>query len=175
MRDAAGERAHRLQLLRLAQLQLEAVLLGLGALAFRDIDGGSDEAVRLACRIAQGTATDQNPMPFGVSVTNAIFDFVAVGVTFEEVMERGVDSRPVVGVDIDERFRARVHRHIGTDAQQLPHLGRHERGVGLEVPVEVPFVCTFHRKRVALFTLAQRARPARRASIDGLGRRWPMQ
>ena len=35
VRDAAGERAHRLQLLRLPQLPLEALALGLGALAAR--------------------------------------------------------------------------------------------------------------------------------------------
>jgi hypothetical protein len=53
--DAAGEGADRLELLRLAQLQLEAVALGLGVLARADVLHRAGHAVGLAVRVAQAT------------------------------------------------------------------------------------------------------------------------
>ena len=44
MGDAAGKRADRLELLRLAQLFLEPLALGLGALALADVDADAGDA-----------------------------------------------------------------------------------------------------------------------------------
>src|SRR5215510_12053563 len=107
MRDATGERAHRLQLLRLPQLHLEAILLGLGALARRHIDRRSDEAARPAFGIAHAAGARQDPVPLPIGLPNAIFELVAIGASLEVFAKFGVDPRAVVGMYIGACQRLR--------------------------------------------------------------------
>jgi hypothetical protein len=74
VRDAAGERADRLELLRLAQLQLEAVALGLGALASADVLHRARHSIGLAAGVAQRDAALAIPVPFARVMAQAVFD-----------------------------------------------------------------------------------------------------
>ena len=63
VRDAAGQGAHRLELLRLAQLRLEPVALRLGTLALGDVLERPGHAVRLALFVAQRNTAFTEPAP----------------------------------------------------------------------------------------------------------------
>ena len=63
VRDAAGQRAHRLELLRLAQLRFEPVALGLGVLAHGDVFERTGHPVRPALLVTQRDAALAEPAP----------------------------------------------------------------------------------------------------------------
>src|SRR5437879_13751609 len=72
MGDAAGQRPHRLHLLRLPQLRLQAFLVEFRLFLRAYVDRGADEPTRLAPRVAQTPATREPPMPRAVRVTYAV-------------------------------------------------------------------------------------------------------
>src|SRR5882762_11760237 len=76
MRNAAGQRADRLQLVGLPQLRLQVFLVDLCLLFSADVACRADEPIRLAGSIAQTTATCEQPTPLPARLPDAIFALI---------------------------------------------------------------------------------------------------
>src|SRR5207302_1320292 len=103
MGDAAGQRPHRLHLLRLPQLRLQAFLVEFRLFLRAYVDCGADEPIRLAGRVAQTPATREQPMPRAVRLTYAVLALVLRRTPLEMIRYGGLEARHVVGVNDDVR------------------------------------------------------------------------
>ena len=96
--DAAGERAHRLHLLRLPQLRLEPVPRLFGLPPLGDVDAGADVAGEPAMRVEAGHGVRRHPAELAVGALQAI-----VHLERSLRLERGLMPRQhhqaLVGVD----------------------------------------------------------------------------
>src|SRR5438552_2531753 len=103
MGDAAGQRPHRLHLLRLPQLRLQAFLVEFRLFLRAYVDCGADKPIRLAGRVAQTPATREQPMPRAVRLTYAVLALVLRRTPLEMIRYGGLEARHVVGVNDDVR------------------------------------------------------------------------
>src|SRR5437016_11955004 len=98
MGDAAGQRPHRLHLLRLPQLRLQAFLVEFRLFLRAYVDCGADEPIRLAGRVAQTPATREQPMPRAVRLTYAVLALVLRRTTLEMISYGRHEARHAVVV-----------------------------------------------------------------------------
>src|SRR5205814_2134466 len=97
MGDAAGQCPHRLHLLRLPQLRLQAFLVEFRLFLRAYVDCGADEPIRLAGRVAQTAATREQPMPRAVRLTYAVLALVLRRTPLEMIRYGGLEARHVGG------------------------------------------------------------------------------
>src|SRR6202140_3128345 len=97
--DAACEGADRLHLLRLPQLCLQMLLVGLYLFLSGHIEGRTDEAIRLARPLPKAAASREQPVPVAVTVLDAVFAFEARRAALEVIVGCCVQTRPVLGVN----------------------------------------------------------------------------
>src|SRR5437660_12854002 len=93
MGDAAGQRPHRLHLLRLPQLRLQAFLVEFRPFLRAYVDCGADEPIRLARRAAQTAATPEQPLPRAVRLTYAALALVLRRTPLEMIRYGGREAR----------------------------------------------------------------------------------
>ena len=150
VRDAAGERAHRLQALGATQLLLHLAHLG-------DVADDADDPLRHAVRVAKHlpAAADRARL---LAAQDAVFEFVLQSPPGESRAPLLRDPRPIVRVvthvrhDVAARTVPRVLRHV----HHPQGLGGGEDLVGLHVPVEMPLLGHVQSEGVALFREPQR-------------------
>ena len=160
VRDAAGQRAHRLELLRLAQLRFEPVALGLGVLARGDVFERTGHPVRPALLVTQRDAALAEPDPaVRARVVEPVLDLPVRSAAVVEVgLQRVVHALLVVRVVAEHPppLLARAHRFAGLQAEQFLGARGEEEGLAAHVPVPHAFVRPGDRQLVALLRLAQR-------------------
>ena len=175
MRDAAGQRAHGLELLRGAQPHFELLALALCALATGDVLDRTRHATRPTAIVAHEQATLPHPVPvvgvvrigLPVGARDAHLD-VVVGCPALQVLDQCVaHALPVMRVVMQQGKPGapRLHRLAGRQAACLLRTLGEESAIGREVPIPQPFVGARHCERVSLFRHPQRAlgRAQRRA------------
>ena len=155
--DATRQRPDCLHLLRLPQLRLQVLLVGLRLLFSGNVCRRADHSIRLARGVSQTTASYEHPTPLAAGLMDAVFALIARRTSLEMSSHRGLDARRVIGVNYDLRGPCTASPDT-VSARPHPdfHLRRQKQAIGREVPIPMPFVRTFHRERIALLTFAQR-------------------
>ena len=157
VRDAAGQRADGLELLRLAQLRFEPLALGLGVLALRDVFHRAGHAVRPALRRRARHAALAVPVPVP-AVVQPVLDLEVRRLA----LQVGLASARRTGSTSSGWWRVlSIHTRRGCSgsadsSEQFLRARRQEQDVAGQVPVPQAFVGAGHRELVALFGAAQR-------------------
>ena len=158
VRDAAGQGAHRLELLRLAQLRLEPVALRLGTLARGDVFERTGHAVRFALLVAQRDTAVAEPAPaVGAAMVDPVLDLPMRAATVEIGPQCLVHALLVVRVVAKNAppFLAGAHRLAGFQTEEFLRAGGEEERLAAHVPVPHAFVRPGDREFVSLLRFAQ--------------------
>ena len=97
MGDAARERTHRLEALRLAELPLHPAKLVLSVMAIGHIEHESHNARRIALLIGEHASLGLQPVDRAIGMNDAVLRGDVARLL--RGLDRGADARPVLGVD----------------------------------------------------------------------------
>src|SRR6185312_4780963 len=138
MRDAAGERAERFELLRMQQLALEFAFAYLCDNALRDIVQRAEDAYRTAALTEMRVDLAAQHAFFAIGPDNAEFEHV--GIPLARAVLRLAEGFTVFGMHILQRRLPGRRRAVLIDAEDAIHLIRPGDLAGREVVIEAAHI-----------------------------------
>ncbi len=147
MRDAAGQGADGLHLLRLAQLRFQGALVGLGLLVFGDVGVGAHHAQRPPVVVAPDHhAPREHPLPAAVLATHPVFVAVHRGAPLEMRLPVGPHLLQVVGVGAAVELGGQVAQVVALVTEHALDAVGQKFLAGLQVPVPDPVARALQRE-----------------------------
>ena len=148
VRDAAGELANRLHLLRLLELTFKRLPRG-------DVDGDAEQTGRRSVRLVRHLRAAMDPVGTGVRPDDPKLHRV-VTLAADRSTDRCLHVAPIIGMNQLEEFLGGLRRLVRREAVQGRHGGGPRQLVRRELNLPHPHPCRAEREIRALPAFAQR-------------------